>query len=424
MFDIMRKIASVLICLLFSGTVFSQGNQGISLQLQGIPSDGISLDKIWKFQPGDNPDWANPAFNDSLWPVVDLSQYQSYLKSLSPKNIAWFRTRILLDSQFSLSQVAMVISQLGASELYLNGNLLLSLGQIHANGNQNDNPHGKPFLLRVSPGDTLSIAIRFASEAPSKPWLFSEAGVAPLSIKLGTWNKAVDSFESALQSQRIPFGISFMTIGIGLVFILLYFFYADEKLNLLYGALCLLASMIPVIQFQLAENNLNIGSYGMFFFLKSWIDIFCSVLILSIISIALFGRINFYQGILIVFVLLVEPAFRFNFPPGFVTHVFGFVATAGLSFEFLRLSYYAFLKKNFFVFITSLVTGVLHFSLALRIVSHIDYSNLYYRYNILLCLTLLGIYLVWRFTNFTKLILFQLHQMNKISKAASKSDVK
>lgn len=424
LFDIMRKITSLFLSLLSIARICAQGNQEIAMQIRSMPDQGFSLDKVWKFQPGDNPDWAKPAFNDSLWPRVDLAQYGNYLKSLPPGNIAWFRTRILLDSQFSLNQIALVISQLGASELYLNGNLLLSLGQIHPNGNQYDNPHGKPFLLHVSAGDTLAIAIRYASQVPSKIWLFSETGIAPLSIKIRTWNQALDNFESSLQSQRIPFGISFMCIGIGIVFILLYFFYPDEKMNLLYGALCLLTSMIPVIQFQLAENNLSIGSYGMFFFLESWIDNVCSILVLSIISIAIFGRINFYQGLLMVFVLLIEPAFRFNFPPGLITHVFGFLSVALLSAEFLRLSFYAFLKKDYFIALTSLVTGILHFSGALRIISHFDYSHVYYRYNLAWCMGMIGVYLAWRFTNYTRLLLFQLQQMNRISKTSGKSEAK
>jgi len=34
----------------------------------------ISLDGLWRFSPGDNPQWASPNFDDSAWPLIRSDQ--------------------------------------------------------------------------------------------------------------------------------------------------------------------------------------------------------------------------------------------------------------------------------------------------------------------------------------------------------------
>ncbi len=52
------------------------------------------LDGPWRFQVGDDPRWADPAFDDSAWPIVTLSQPLSEQGFDAYSGYGWYRTRL------------------------------------------------------------------------------------------------------------------------------------------------------------------------------------------------------------------------------------------------------------------------------------------------------------------------------------------
>jgi hypothetical protein len=54
----------------------------------------IRLDESWKFQAGDNPQWADPAFDDSSWTAVTLSQSLTSQGIESYSGFGWYRLRL------------------------------------------------------------------------------------------------------------------------------------------------------------------------------------------------------------------------------------------------------------------------------------------------------------------------------------------
>ena len=54
------------------------------------------LDDLWRFHPGDDPRWADPALNDSAWPLLlsDKSWSEQGYKDMS--GYAWYRARVLV----------------------------------------------------------------------------------------------------------------------------------------------------------------------------------------------------------------------------------------------------------------------------------------------------------------------------------------
>jgi len=418
-----RKLSAIPLLFFIVTRLAAQGGDRIDFHLQNLPAQGLAMDKGWRFQPGDNSAWASSYFNDSLWPTADLSNYKIFLPQLRLNGIGWFRMRILVDSQFSSSELAIVISQLGASEIYVNGNLLLTLGRVGMGKNLiSDNPHGKPFILHVNPGDTLCLALRFASHVPSNLWLLTNTGIQPIQFKLSSFSQAINEFERDLQSQRIPFGFSFMCIGIGIVFMLLHFFFPEERINLLFGGFCLFVSMIPVIQFQLAENNLDMSAYGLFYFLVSFIERITSILILAIVTLIVFNKIFFHQWIIMLYVVVLNSFFQFFFAPGPVTYVLNLLAYTVMAVELIRLAVYAFMQSKFLVGIAAAISGLLHFTFTIRAITSVDLTAYYYQLNLATCLTLLGIYLAGKFASHSKLLLYQLEQMNRISREHAKRE--
>jgi sigma-B regulation protein RsbU (phosphoserine phosphatase) len=56
----------------------------------------LVLDGQWRFHPGDDPRWSDPAFNDSAWPLIrsDKSWSDQGYKNMS--GYAWYRARVLV----------------------------------------------------------------------------------------------------------------------------------------------------------------------------------------------------------------------------------------------------------------------------------------------------------------------------------------
>ena len=232
------KSLLIIIIFLSGSAAFSQ-----TQIINSMPEDGIVLNSGWKFQAGDNPEWAKQNYDDIKWTHVELSNYNTYLPQFKTKNIGWFRLNLLIDSAIQKKQLAIQMSQLGASEIYLNGKLFQQLGFIEASLDYKSfNPVDKPLLLPFTIGDSIVIAIRFASEVPSRIWLFSFRNKLPLTVRINSWSNAFDTYEANVEQARILVNQSYLFVPLALLFILLYAFFPKEKVNLLFGGLSLFAA--------------------------------------------------------------------------------------------------------------------------------------------------------------------------------------
>lgn len=113
----------------------------------------------WRYQPG----WASPATPDQGWPLAD----PDFLVGREP--LGWhgtgtFRLRFTLDSALLSLALGLAIMQQGASEIYLDGQLLGRYGTLgtSARTTRGFNPRYRmlPFMLRTA-GPHL-LAVRYA----------------------------------------------------------------------------------------------------------------------------------------------------------------------------------------------------------------------------------------------------------------------
>jgi hypothetical protein len=98
------------------------------LKLSTLKYNEITLNQNWKFHPGDNPSWADPYFDDRHWSPIDPTTDIHYLTDLREAGIGWFRLDLAIDTSMLNIPLAMTIFQRGASEIYLNGKLIHTLG--------------------------------------------------------------------------------------------------------------------------------------------------------------------------------------------------------------------------------------------------------------------------------------------------------
>jgi len=135
------------------------------------PATGIRavtiLDGQWRFHTGDDPQWAEPGFNDSDWPTVDLSQSLAEQGIDTYTGYAWYRLKIQPQqlAQFSNLASGQQLSLLVSSNSV--GQLAVSVNGIesgHTRG-MTDSPseyQSPPFVAQMNPsssGPTV-IAIR------------------------------------------------------------------------------------------------------------------------------------------------------------------------------------------------------------------------------------------------------------------------
>src|SRR4028119_54888 len=127
----------------------SQDSATYVFHIDKLPPEGILLDKGWKFQAGDNPDWAKPEFDDGDWQAIDPTKDIHELPQLQ-KRIGWFRLKQQIDSTILVQPLALIINQSGASEIYFNGKLLHRFGIVSAHPDKiiAYDPVGKPVLLQ------------------------------------------------------------------------------------------------------------------------------------------------------------------------------------------------------------------------------------------------------------------------------------
>lgn len=196
----------------------------------------IYITDQWKFQPGDNPEWSGPELDDSGWPEVSTFLSESDLAFMDWNGYGWFRISLQPDSSLINIPLALLIdSHYGASEIYLNGERLYSLGEFSIL-EERAVPYAdympRAIVFRNTGPHLLSV--RFANHDP-EPFL-EMYGSAGFRLHIGDleyhYNQKFSSFSERTVWQMFTLG---GLIAFSLIHLLLYFFYPGENRNLYFG---------------------------------------------------------------------------------------------------------------------------------------------------------------------------------------------
>ncbi|MBO2012974.1 ATP-binding protein [Hymenobacter negativus] len=121
----------------------------------------------WRYQPGQPAGWASPATDDHTWPLVDAS-FPFKKGPVGWRGTGCFRVRFTLDSALLGQPLGFRFRHAGASEIYLDGQLL---GRLGTPGTSRATTTGwwpsyqtLPFMLREA-GPHL-LAVRYAQFDP------------------------------------------------------------------------------------------------------------------------------------------------------------------------------------------------------------------------------------------------------------------
>jgi two-component system, NtrC family, sensor kinase len=119
---------NLLFCLLhFPLLVLAQKRE--IFRIDSLPKEGVLLNQGWKWQVGDNPEWAKPEYDDSGWEPIDPTKDIHALPQVFNARVKWLRLTFEVTNRLPLP-LGLSINQAGASEIYLNGQLLQRIGHI------------------------------------------------------------------------------------------------------------------------------------------------------------------------------------------------------------------------------------------------------------------------------------------------------
>jgi two-component system, NtrC family, sensor kinase len=100
------------------------------LRIDSLITEGVLLDKSWKFHAGDNPDWAKPNFDAGSWAGIDPTKDIMDLPQIQDGKIGWLRLQIEMDSSLLPQPLALAVIQAVASEIYIDGQLIKKFGEL------------------------------------------------------------------------------------------------------------------------------------------------------------------------------------------------------------------------------------------------------------------------------------------------------
>lgn len=226
----------------------------------------IYISDRWKFNPGDDTEWAEPGFDDSSWDVISTNLTSSDLSFIEWEGIGWFRKQIQVSEELVGKPLALVVDRhLGASEIYLNGDKIYELGRFSVNPDRVESYSGNEMPVVIFPDEQIqTLAVRFINpNNVESERMFGYNGFRFLLADWKTYQSQILSFISEWT------GVSMFFVGalgaFALIHFLLFLFYPAEKRNLYFS---LFAGGLLFITYFLYRLEMVNYTFESIFFLR------------------------------------------------------------------------------------------------------------------------------------------------------------
>jgi serine phosphatase RsbU (regulator of sigma subunit) len=205
----------------------------------------IELNKLrWKYQAGDAAAFADKDFDDSSWKDITNDEINNTpVETLENwDGRAWFRLRLRVDESLVGNPLAARTWHWGATEIYLNGELIQSYGVINAGGGDTEyNPRGLYFPIVFDSAGSHTIAVRYSFQTMSDltsgwaAWLLRGGTRPGFVIALTDARDISLRQENHARSERTDYIFIGLLCSFALLHFLLFIFYRDARGNLFYS---------------------------------------------------------------------------------------------------------------------------------------------------------------------------------------------
>lgn len=149
-----------------------EGEVDLSKPLFEAEENIVELLGRWKFHNGDDPEWANPDYNDSSWQLLNIRLDGDDPNINEWNGIGWFRLHLNVDFDLTHIQLAGICMMTGAIEMYVNGEQVYNLGIVSPVKKEEKSyrlEFSEPFPVMFDREGVNVIAVRF-SNLSTKPF--------------------------------------------------------------------------------------------------------------------------------------------------------------------------------------------------------------------------------------------------------------
>src|SRR3569833_2130274 len=199
----------------------------------------------WVFHAGDNAEWSKPGTDDKEWKAVDPSIHDEQITELKAAGMGWLRVHLRVDSSLADRNLAFHITQYSASEIYLNGKLLVKYGTVSTDPSKVEGPPppAKPFIVHLAAGKDNVIAVRIAYER-NLPYLSSLFQQLPaFALRIYDFPSATANYyvySSGIKNFILLFALfGGMVLIIFFTYMVYFLFDRKKKIYLYYALFCL-----------------------------------------------------------------------------------------------------------------------------------------------------------------------------------------
>ena len=248
----------VLFLLFFSNSTFAQKSE--IFHIDSLPTEGVLLNKGWKYQTGDNPDWAKPDFDDSAWTPIDPTKDIAALPEIFNAQIKWLRLDFEVKNKLP-NPLGIAINQAGASEIYLNGHLIHQFGHIDSDSTKVKayDPLEYPIHFPADSIGQYHLAVRYALQPNIRYTNIFELTQnrlfkATLLNLVPTLNAQRDFRVYFVGVDMFKIGVYFMLFVLHLAF---YFYQRSNKTHLVLAICFLLLTILPIFKI-IGQNQFSV----------------------------------------------------------------------------------------------------------------------------------------------------------------------
>jgi len=205
----------------------------------------------WKYHAGDNPEWAQPDFNDWEWETVRSRMAPDRHPTEEWEGIGWFRTSIAVDSSFRDRPVPYrLVGKIGAAEIYLDGELIHRSGTVGRTADEEETQLVYEPLYIVFPDEEEHLlAVRYSNHLMDRLEKYEvEAGFDLVFVREA--GRAVSDFADAVRVTSI-FQVAFTVIPLllALLHLFLYAYYPRARENLFFALAAIFWAAIAFTDF-------------------------------------------------------------------------------------------------------------------------------------------------------------------------------
>jgi serine phosphatase RsbU (regulator of sigma subunit) len=198
-------------------------------------SGGIELTYAWRFHPGDDARWADPAFDDAGWAPVAPGMSPGELPRAGWPGVGWFRRHLLLGPGPWGSPLVMRLDEVGVADVYLDGALVGRAGAFAPGAAPEVAPsrHG-PWPITFSGGAEHVLAVRYSCA----PVAASQPGGRPIGFTISIQEEESLAAARVALARRINALLGSLVailVFVALLHLALYSFYPPMRENLFYA---------------------------------------------------------------------------------------------------------------------------------------------------------------------------------------------